>query len=188
MGSTIVTAMKVRLYRSWWKFRWVRTVKCERALDCISSGFGIGWNMVREDADDFMVDAIFGPFEKDEAINFFPKNWNLEDVAVSIGLFSSKGEAKKNNWGGALPEGFTKRYAKKLYRNVFLYIPPKKYLEEYGDMKTHPEIKIPFFRTLVAEGLCRLRKCKTVADVEQLRRDWKHTMKKVDKELWHESR
>lgn len=41
------------------------------------------------------------------------------------------------------------------------------------------------FRDLLKEAYERLIEAKTIEQIEQLKRDWKHTMKIIDRELWH---
>ena len=65
----------------------------------------------------------------DDTINIIPRNWGWADIAVSLGLFTSKTQAIKNGWGG-FPSGFEIRKTKKhgtlwvnrmLERHVSLY-------------------------------------------------------------------
>lgn len=37
----------------------------------------------------------------------FDDSFKMEDVAVAVGIFPSKGQARKNGFGGELKEGFT---------------------------------------------------------------------------------
>ena len=60
------------------------------------------------------VDAFLGPFEEGEEATivwFDDATW--ADLAVSLGIFPSKGQARKNGWGQELPHGLTNRQQKK---------------------------------------------------------------------------
>lgn len=58
-------------------------------------------NFVIGDAKDTSI------FQEGEDICFLPSNATWEDISVALGVFPSKGQAKKNGWQGEVPEGFT---------------------------------------------------------------------------------
>jgi hypothetical protein len=52
------------------------------------------------------LDLFFGPLENDDIFVVFPADTKFPDVAVAFGIFSSKSQARKNGWGGDIPNGF----------------------------------------------------------------------------------
>lgn len=116
--------MKVITLHKWWVFLWLKTSESEKPISCVSLGHGAGWNLAREDTTDWMAQQMFDLIHAGENINFFHKNWRWEDIGVAIGMFASKADAKKSGWFGELPKGFSKRYAKRLHRNIWLFVPP----------------------------------------------------------------
>lgn len=56
------------------------------------------------------------------------------DVLVRLGLFPSKGQARKNGWGGEVEEGWTdvERFGKKRCRISVLKLTLKKWCEEWA--------------------------------------------------------
>lgn len=63
-------------------------------------------NFVHEGLTGTDLDAMFGPFEEDELfIRFNDTNTQLASLMVKAGLFKSIGEARRNGWGGCVPEG-----------------------------------------------------------------------------------
>lgn len=51
------------------------------------------------------IDQIITP-EQDEQVTVVADDATMEDVLVSLGKFSSKGQARKNGWTGIIPDGF----------------------------------------------------------------------------------
>ena len=51
-------------------------------------------------------DLFFGPLEDDDVFIVFPDDTKWQDIAVAFGIFGSKSQAKKNGWGGDIPDGF----------------------------------------------------------------------------------
>lgn len=52
------------------------------------------------------LDLFFGPLETDDIFVVFPTETKFPDIAVVFGIFSSKSQARKNGWGGDIPNGF----------------------------------------------------------------------------------
>ena len=73
-----------------------------------SSWSGNVENFVHIDTTDEDIEALFGPFDAQEKEMIFPfsGNFNMEDIAVALGKFPSKTQARKNGWGGEIPQGF----------------------------------------------------------------------------------
>lgn len=69
------------------------------------------------------VERLFGPFEPGELedIVWCPLNFTIEDIAVKIGAFPSKSQARKNGWHGHVPRGFKMHKIGKRY--FFTYFP-----------------------------------------------------------------
>lgn len=67
-------------------------------------------------------DLFFGPLSGEEEWTYLDPSSSKEDVAVRFGLFSSKGQARKNGWGGPIPDGYTeiKRVGK--FRRSFYFL------------------------------------------------------------------
>jgi len=65
-------------------------------------------------------ELIFG----EEDVIFISKDTSIFDLLVMIGVFSSKGQAKKN-WNGAkeLPNGYSEFYVGKLKRQLSIWNP-----------------------------------------------------------------
>jgi len=60
------------------------------------------------------VELFLGPISEDEAATFVwfdHADWS--DVAVSVGLFPSKSQARKNGWVGPIESGLVNRQQKK---------------------------------------------------------------------------
>ena len=51
-------------------------------------------------------ELFFGPLEEDDIFVTFPVDAKFQDIAVAFGIFKSKGQARKNGWGGDIPDGF----------------------------------------------------------------------------------
>ena len=61
----------------------------------------------RENMDDLKyMELLLGPFEDHEENVFFNDSWKMEDIWIHVGLFSSKGQARKNKHGGPIPKGY----------------------------------------------------------------------------------
>ena len=61
-----------------------------------------------------VIESFLGPLDEGEPLAFVwfdQADWS--DVAVSIGLFPSKSQARKNGWSGELPGGLSHRQQKK---------------------------------------------------------------------------
>lgn len=60
-------------------------------------------------------DLFFGPLEENLAPFLeLPPETTLADLVVTLGLMPSKGQARKNGWGGPIPDGFSEhRFGKK---------------------------------------------------------------------------
>jgi len=84
----------------------------------------IGYNMCRCDTPLGLALNIFD-LEVGESIMFFPSNINSYDaLADYIKLFPSRGQAKKANWNGNLPIGFSSKQIKQKHVWLWLYVPP----------------------------------------------------------------
>ena len=74
-------------------------------------------NHFRED----MVGLFFRP---DDVITFLPETSTLADIGVLMGLFPSKGQARKNGWAGEIDGGWTdERGLGKLKKDLFIWKP-----------------------------------------------------------------
>lgn len=58
-------------------------------------------------------ESFFGPLEPCEMMHVFDDKTDMADIWVHVGLFPSKGRAKKNNHGGPVPDGWTDVVKKK---------------------------------------------------------------------------
>jgi|GEM_PF-3347474 len=66
-------------------------------------------NFLKKDISDRDLDVLFGPFEegeKEKANVWLEDAAMLEDIVVMLGKMPSKGQARKNGWGGEIPKGF----------------------------------------------------------------------------------
>lgn len=118
--------MKALYLNKFWKFRWHSIKECScnpakiPAHNCNS--FGFGFNFAREDSDLYLVKEFF-QLDKNENVHLFPKQWQWQDLAAFIKLFPSKSEARKNNWKGEMPLGFSKKNIKRWQNVIYLYVP-----------------------------------------------------------------
>lgn len=63
-------------------------------------------NFIHKDTTEEDKEGLFGPFEDDVFIEI-DDTTKLEDLVVThLKKFPSKGQARKNGWGGNIPMGF----------------------------------------------------------------------------------
>jgi len=65
---------------------------------------------------------FFGPMEAEEAIVFTPAQ-DMESLAVLAGLFSSKGQARRNGFRGPVPHGLGWYGFRKPHRRFWVWNP-----------------------------------------------------------------
>lgn len=82
---------------------------------------GHGYNIATDNACAYSIQIMFQP-EPEEPINYISPTATWEDIAVALGVFPSKGQARKNGWAGELPTGFNTRTTKK-HGTIWLYKP-----------------------------------------------------------------
>lgn len=80
------------------------------------------FTFAREDTPQKHIEMMFGPLDGDTIIPF-TDDARLEDLAVMAGLFTSKGEAKKNGWGGELEGGLNNKALKKRKIELWYFKP-----------------------------------------------------------------
>lgn len=69
-------------------------------------------------------------FDPDNHIEIQP-HWTMAHLAVEMELFPSVGQAKKNGWDGAIPQGFTeKRNMGKMKKCMFIHNPCDEFLND----------------------------------------------------------
>ena len=70
-------------------------------------------------------------FETDDLITFLPAETTLADIGVLLGLFPSKGQARKNGWNGEIENGWTEKLGVgKLKKNLWIWKPIKCTIDE----------------------------------------------------------
>jgi hypothetical protein len=79
-------------------------------------------------------------FEPDDSIEIQP-HWTMANIAVEMGLFPSVGQARKNNWNGPIPEGFTeKNKLGKMKKSLSIHNPSDNFINNpdwgKGDLET----------------------------------------------------
>jgi hypothetical protein len=69
-------------------------------------------------------------FDPEDSIEIQP-HWTMAHIAVEMGLFSSVGQARKNGWDGAIPEGFTeKKRLGKMKKSLFIHSPAADFIND----------------------------------------------------------
>lgn len=69
-------------------------------------------------------------FTPDESTEI-ESHWQMAHIAVAMGLFPSAGQARKNGWDGAIPEGFTQRdRIGKFKMRLFIHNPPQQFIDD----------------------------------------------------------
>ena len=58
--------------------------------------------------------------DEDEVVKM-PTDSKWEDVAVLAGIFPSKGQARKNQWGGEIPAGWSEKMFGKRKKFIFIH-------------------------------------------------------------------
>jgi len=67
-------------------------------------------NIVNRHATDRDIELLFGPFEPHEKVTRIDSDeLSFEDIAVAIGAWPSRGQARKNGWSGRVPTRFGNR-------------------------------------------------------------------------------
>jgi hypothetical protein len=71
------------------------------------------FNFIHADSREDDVEMLFGEYNphlpirsKNEVFVFYEEPFTLADCVVQIGAFPSLTQARKNNWGGEIPEGY----------------------------------------------------------------------------------
>jgi hypothetical protein len=68
-----------------------------------------GMNIVTDATPQCWLDSL----GVNEDLNVIPHAWEWADVAVALKMFPSKGQARKNGWGGDIERGYTERKTKR---------------------------------------------------------------------------
>lgn len=89
------------------------------------------FNFVRADTPPEVIKMMFQPETGDE-INFFEDKTRLEDLIFAAGIFSSKGEAKRNGFSGELKTGLNSVFFKKRGLTIWYYVPTEHALTYKG--------------------------------------------------------
>ena len=63
--------------------------------------------------DKAFIDKTLGPFTGKETFVEIDDTWTWETIWVHVGLFPSKGQARKNGHGGKIAKGFSDTVTKK---------------------------------------------------------------------------
>lgn len=74
----------------------------------------------------FRADMVGLFFFPDDTISFLPPETTMADIGVILGMFPSKGQARKNGWGGEIENGWSEKLGVgKLKKNVWIWKPIK---------------------------------------------------------------
>ena len=69
-------------------------------------------------------DLLIGFFFDDDKIVYLSELATMAELAVLMGLFPSKGQARKNGWDGAIPDGYTEKHGLgKMKKSLFVWKP-----------------------------------------------------------------
>jgi hypothetical protein len=63
-------------------------------------------------------DLFFGPLKSEDNFFIIEENWTMANIVVKCNIFKSLSQARKNNWGYKIPEGFTDIFIGKLKNRI----------------------------------------------------------------------
>ena len=89
-----------------------------------SHHYKYGFNVTTDNAPQCVIDAMFQP-EDDEVVNRIHRTADWSDIAIGLGVFQSKTQARKNGWSGEIPDGYSERVTKK-HGTIFVYKIPNR--------------------------------------------------------------
>jgi len=59
------------------------------------------------------------------------EHWTMAHLAVEMGLFPSVGQARKNNWDGPIPHGYTeKKNLGKMKKSMYIHNPSNQFISD----------------------------------------------------------
>lgn len=79
----------------------------------------------------FREDMLHLFFPPTDIITFLPPESTMADIGVMLGMFPSKGQARKNGWGNQISDGWSEKLnVGKLKNNVWMWKPIQCTIEE----------------------------------------------------------
>lgn len=93
-------------------------------------------NFVLNTVSEADIESYLGPLAPGERETFmsFTKDDTLEDLMVRCGKFPSKGQARKNGWGGPIPFGYSHLIIGSGRKRLDIYILNLSPDFDYGDI------------------------------------------------------
>lgn len=115
----------ILLRKNWlgWRKTLVRKTMIPYSWGTIGKRNVIGWNLAPNGTSKFWAMQMFQP-NKGENVVFYPrriKTWDA--MGAWLGLFPSRGQARKAGLSGLLPHGYSERKIKQKHCMLWLYVP-----------------------------------------------------------------
>ena len=87
------------------------------------------FNFVRKGVFDLPETDWWG-FDPEDHIEI-QEHWTMAHLAVEMGLFPSVGQARKNNWDGPIPHGYTeKKNLGKMKKSMYIHNPSNQFISD----------------------------------------------------------